>query len=235
MRLAKFLAHAGVASRRQACRLIEAGRVTLDGRPAKHTDEVPVNDQSDIVVCVDGKPVSLPCHHSYWLYHKPVGIDCRLRPEDPASLLHLLPTGTRVYPAGRLDKDSRGLLLLSDDGELTQRLMHPDYHHEKGYLVTLNKAVSQSALDTVAQGLDYGEGMTRPCRMCLVAPDRVRMWLTEGKKRQIRRMWRAQGYRVEDLLRESLMGLTLDGLQEGQFRPLSQTEINQLKKQTGLE
>ncbi|QSX36520.1 pseudouridine synthase [Shewanella sedimentimangrovi] len=240
MRLAKFLAHAGVASRRQACRLIEAGRVTLDGRPAKHTDEVPVvndqtgempvNDQSGLVVCVDGKPVFLPSHHSYWLYHKPLGIDCRLRPEDPASLLHLLPTGARVYPAGRLDKDSRGLLLLSDDGELTQCLMHPDFHHPKHYEVELARPMDAIFVTAMAAGMDYGEGQVRQCRVRALSQTRFEIVLTQGKKRQIRRMCRHLGNRVVDLCRTRLLNLTLAELPEGQFRPLTDAEVDDLKR-----
>ncbi|MCL2920026.1 pseudouridine synthase [Shewanella litorisediminis] len=229
-RLCKYLAEAGVASRRGASRLIEAGRVCIDGQPAAHSDRVFGSSQ----VTLDGEPLYPAQAKTYFLYHKPVGIDCRLRPDDPYSLIHHLPADLRLFPAGRLDKDSRGLLLLTNDGELTQRLMHPDFHHEKGYLITLNKAPKPGDIAAIAAGLDYGEGPTRPCRIAVATDNshstedssthRVRMWLTQGKKRQIRRLWRARGYLVVDLLRESIQSLTLGELGEGQIRALNETE-----------
>lgn len=219
-RLCKYLAEAGVASRRGASRLIEAGRVCIDGQQASHSDRV----LGASLVTLDGEPLCPAQAKAYFLYHKPVGVDCRLRAEDPHSLIHLLPAGLRLFPAGRLDKDSRGLLLLTNDGELTQRLMHPDFHHQKGYLVTLNRVPSSDDIAAIAAGFDYGEGPTRPCRIEPLDALSVRMWLTEGKKRQIRRLWKARGYLVVDLLRESIQTLTLGELGEGQMRALDETE-----------
>ncbi len=239
IRLSKFLANAGIGSRRAASRLIEAQRVTIDGHIACHTDSVLPGQQ----VCVDGHPVSHGVPRHYYLFHKPIGMDCRLLPQDPSSLLHYLqshfPPQLLLYPAGRLDKDSRGLLLLTNDGELTQRLMHPDFHHEKGYLVTLNKTPHKDDIAAIAAGLDYGDGLTRPCRIELLSNNvddntQLRMWLTQGKKRQIRRLWRARGYRVDDLLRESIQTLMLGSLAEGQLRPITAGELEELKAALSL-
>ncbi len=234
IRLCKFLADAGVCSRRAASRLIEAGRVSLDGETANHTTRVLPGAQ----VCVDGAPISHSAPRQYYLFNKPVGMDCRLLPNDPSSLLHYLqsrfPPQLHLYPAGRLDKDSRGLLLLTNDGELTQQLMHPDYHHEKGYLVTLDKPPLAADIAAIAAGLDYGDGLTRPCRIEHPPTQtdnntQLCMWLTEGKKRQIRRLWRARGYRVVDLLRESIQTLTLGDLPEGELRAVTAAQLTQLK------
>lgn len=240
IRLCKFLASAGIGSRRAASRLIEAGRVTLDGRIASHSDRV----LPQSLVCVDGTAVSHATELHYFLFHKPVGMDCRLLDHDPSSLLHYLtgklPLGPAVHPAGRLDKDSRGLLLLTNDGELTQQLMHPDYHHEKGYLVTLDKPPQAADIAAIAAGLDYGDGLTRPCRIehpPTQSDDntQLRMWLTEGKKRQIRRLWRARGYRVVDLLRESIQSLILGSLPEGEIRALTEAELSALKQSLAIK
>lgn len=239
-RLCKYLAEAGVASRRGASRLIETGRVCIDGQQASHSDRVFDSNR----VTVDGEPLCPAQAKAYFLYHKPVGIDCRLRAEDPHSLIHCLPGDLRLFPAGRLDKDSRGLLLLTNDGELTQRLMHPDFHHQKGYLITLNKAPQPDDIAAIAAGFDYGEGPTRPCVVeaaidCGYAtedgnPRKLRMWLTEGKKRQIRRLWRARGYRVLDLLRESIQQLNIGKLEQGEIRSLTAYELRQLKRTLDL-
>nr|WP_126169533.1 pseudouridine synthase [Shewanella khirikhana] len=240
MRLCKFLADAGVCSRRAASRLIEAGRVSLDGETANHTIRVLPGAQ----VCVDGAPISHGAPRQYYLFNKPVGMDCRLLPNDPSSLLDYLqsrfPPQLHLYPAGRLDKDSRGLLLLTNDGELTQQLMHPDYHHEKGYLVTLDKPPLAADIAAIAAGLDYGDGLTRPCRIKHPPTQtedntQLRMWLTEGKKRQIRRLWQARGYRVVDLLRESIQSLTLGSLTEGEIRPLTEAELSALKQSLAIK
>ncbi|MBT1443746.1 pseudouridine synthase [Shewanella sp. JM162201] len=240
-RLCKYLADAGVASRRGAARLIEAKRVTLDGKLATHTDPV----LAHTLVCVDGNAVNPSTDKHYYAYHKPVGVDCRLLKNDPCSLLNQLPAAfagegiPRLYPAGRLDKDSRGLLLLTNDGELTQQLMHPDFDHEKGYLATLDKAPKAEDIAAIAAGLDYGDGPTRPCRVERMCDDdaseadvtfRVRMFITEGKKRQIRRLWRARGYKVVDLLRDSIQTLMLGELAEGEMRPLTPEEMSLLKR-----
>ncbi|MGL4474771.1 MAG: pseudouridine synthase [Shewanella sp.] len=127
------IALCGEHSRRQACRLIEAGRVSLNGKSASHTDVVEYCHGDDVFlqVEIDGSPIYPVANYSYWIYHKPVGIDCRLLPHDPSSIIHQLDLPTRVYPAGRLYKDSRGLLLLTNDGHLTQHLLHPDFGHYK--------------------------------------------------------------------------------------------------------
>ena len=231
MRLSHYLAVCGVASRRQSSRLIDAGRVTINGQLARHTDRVNPNDR--LIVLVDGVSIGAPQHKQYWLYHKPVGIDCRLLSDDPHSLLHVLPESPRLYPAGRLDKDSRGLLLLTNDGELTQALMHPVFHHPKTYVVQVDKPITADFLLMMAQGVSYDEVQTRPCWVKPLSKasdeNRFEIVLTQGLNRQIRRMCQALGYKVIDLFRTELGGICLDNLPETTMRPLTAAELTDLK------
>ncbi|QHS12182.1 pseudouridine synthase [Shewanella sp. Arc9-LZ] len=232
MRLSHYLAVCGVASRRQAARLIDSGRVSINHQLAKHTDRVNLCEIETILV--DDKPILAVQDKQYWLYHKPVGIDCRLLVDDPHSLLHVLPELPRLYPAGRLDKDSRGLLLLTNDGQLTQALMHPDYYHPKTYVVQVDKPISASFLLMMTKGVSYGDVQTRPCEVrplsLASAEDRFEIVLTQGLNRQIRRMCKALGYKVIDLMRTQLLDMRIDELAEKTMRPLTAAELLSLKR-----
>ncbi len=232
IRLAHYLAQTGLCSRREAARRIEAGEIFLGDKLAKHTDRVTLATGQRH--CLEklfylGEPVAAPAAYTYLLFNKPVGIDCRLIKDDPSSLLHLLPQDKRLYPAGRLDKDSRGLLLLSNDGELTQQLMHPDFCHSKHYRVTLERAFTDAFIHALRAPMDYGYGQVRASQVTPISANSFEIILTQGKKRQIRRMCRHLGYRVTDLCRTRIMELTLDKLAEGEFRELSHAQIAALK------
>ncbi|MGX9461360.1 RNA pseudouridine synthase [Shewanella sp. A14] len=231
MRLSHYLAVCGVASRRQSARLIDSGRVSIDHQIAKHTDRI--NLAETVTVLVDDKPILPVQDKQYWLYHKPVGVDCRLLVTDPCSLLHVLPNLPRLYPAGRLDKDSRGLLLLTNDGQLTQALMHPDYYHPKTYVVQVDKAISADFLLAMGQGVIYGDVHTRPCQIsplsCAADEDRFEIVLTQGLNRQIRRMCQNLGYKVIDLQRTQLLDISLGDLAETTMRPLTAAELLSLQ------
>ncbi|KFZ37400.1 hypothetical protein HR45_10290 [Shewanella mangrovi] len=226
VRLAHFLALAGVCSRRQAARLIQQQRVSVNGTIGVHHQRISLSDHEPITL--DGQPITLKHHPIYWLYHKPIGIDCRLLDNDASSLRHRLPASTHCYPVGRLDKDSRGLLLISNDGELTQRLMHPAFAHQKHYQVRVDKPFNHNFLELMAAGVDYGEGLTKACEVRQLGPELFAITLTEGKKRQIRRMCRHFGFRVIDLLRTHIGELALGKLPEGCFRALTAAEIQLL-------
>lgn len=236
MRLAHYLAQCGVASRRQASRLIEAGRVKLDGRLACHIDVI--HEHKAPTLLVDGKAIS-PEAKVYLVYNKPVGIDCRLLAQDPSSLIHLLPSAPRLYPAGRLDKDSRGLLLLTNDGDLTQKLMHPDFYHTKTYGVRVNKPIRDEALLALGAGVTYATVTTRPCEVRRLGIDKFEIILTQGLNRQIRRMCQALGYKVIDLQRTGIMKLELSSkafgeLAENKMRPLEAAELELLLSSLSL-
>lgn len=232
VRISHYLALCGVASRRQASRLIDSGRVTINQQLATHTERV--DSQQMLNICVDGVAVLPPQDKQYWLYHKPIGIDCRLLISDPSSLIHLLPQTPRLYPAGRLDKDSRGLLLLTNDGELTHALMHPDFYHTKTYVVQVDKPITPAFLKQMAQGVSYKDVQTRPCRIRSLGDcgecDKFEIVLTQGLNRQIRRMCQALGFKVVDLLRTKLMEVCLDDLPEKTMRPVSAAELLSLQQ-----
>lgn len=228
-RLAKWIAQSGYCSRRAAERLITQGVVSINGAVARHTDGVSVLDQ----VCICGQPLAAQPSLQYWLYHKPVGVDCNNRPDDPASLyqvLRLLPQ--RLFAVGRLDKDSSGLLLLTNDGALSQRLMHPAYYHEKGYQVDTDKNITADFIAKMAAGVSWQLGETlyqsRPCQITQTGNQQFYIVLTQGMHRQIRYMCKTQGYRVTALKRDRLHNLQLAQLPEGQMRPLSDAELTQL-------
>lgn len=205
-RLAKYIGHAGVCSRRQASRLIDLGEVTVNGRPANHIDHV---DELDEII-VQGVKLEGPAKKVLYAYHKPVGIDCKLKPEDPSSLIHHLPQGERVYPIGRLDKDSRGLLLLTNDGELCHLLIHPDHHQEKEYLVEVDKPLDAGFCDKMAAGVPVDGQITLPCEVSLVGETHFKIILKQGLNRQIRKMAKYCGYKVIDLYRVRIANYVLN-------------------------
>ena len=204
-RLAKYLAHAGVCSRKQASRLIDDALVSVNSRPANHIDHV--DDSDDIRV--NGKRIQGKAALVYYAYHKPVGIDCKLNQHDPSSLIHHLPTATRVYPIGRLDKDSRGLLILTNDGEFCNQLIHPDFHQPKRYLVTVDKPLDDDFCQKMAQGVPVNKQITLPCTVQKIAQCQFSIILKQGLNRQIRKMAHYCGYKVIDLYREQISDLNL--------------------------
>ncbi|WP_440054670.1 pseudouridine synthase [Pseudoalteromonas sp. T1lg65] len=214
MRLAKYIGHCGVCSRKQASRLIEQGDVSVNGRPANHVDHVTPDD----LVVVNGVQLTGPAIRELFAYHKPVGIDCKINPDDPSSIYHQLPTNTRVYPIGRLDKDSRGLLLLTNDGALCNRLIHPDFHQEKEYWVRVDKPLSKEFCQRMAAGVPILDTITLPCKVELRSEYSFQIVLKQGLNRQIRRMAQHFGYKVQDLYRVRIAQLCLSNLQlpEGQ-------------------
>jgi pseudouridine synthase len=218
IRLAKYLADHGLCSRRAASRLIDEGRVLVNQRPANHIDHVDEDDS----IQVDGQPFRAVAEKHYLLYHKPVGIDCNLNPEKADSLYHLLQQfPMRLFPVGRLDKDSCGLVLLTNDGELTQRLLHPDFYHEKTYQVRVDIALTTQALAQLASGVSWTVGpntyQSRPCQVTQLSSNRFEIVLTQGLNRQIRYMCRSVGLKVVQLKRIQLAQFKLGELPEGSF------------------
>lgn len=234
IRLAKYLAMTGLCSRRAATRYIRDGQITLDGRLANHIDTISLTDSSSGLISreilkFDGVLIEGIESKQYWMLNKSVGTDCRLLPHDPCSLLHLLPISPRLYPVGRLDKDSRGQLLLTNDGQLTQKLMHPEFGHSKTYQVQVDRTFDDIFLTSMAQGVSYRDVTTLPCKMSRLASDKFEIILTQGLNRQIRRMSQALGYKVIDLKRVEIQRLALGDLKEGQMRQLTAAELTKLK------
>lgn len=229
MRLARYLAHCGVASRRAAERLIEAGRVRIDGSvvsdPAREVDE-----RSEPAVDVDGEPVGIETRE-VWALHKPAGVvSTASEPGSRPAVVELVDSQRRLYPVGRLDADSTGLILLTNDGELANRLTHPRYEVPRTYRVRFARPASDADLRRLASGVELDDGPTLPAGIRRVSPRVLELTLREGRNRQVRRMAEAIGNRVVELRRTRFAGLALGDLAEGRARRLRAAEVEQLWK-----
>ena len=234
MRLGKFLAHAGVASRRAAEQLVFDGRVTVSGQvctdPARDVDD-------DSGVEVDGKPVAVSGHpRLVYAVHKPTGVVSTAHdPQGRRTVVDLLSSSERLYPVGRLDADTSGLILLTNDGDLANLLMHPRYEVWKTYRVTVhNPPVRPEALQALKDGVELDDGPTAPAKARRIAPDRFELTIREGRKRQVRRMSEAVGFRVKALERVRFGPLKLGTLSAGEHRRLKPPEIDALRKAAKL-
>ena len=226
-RINKFLSEAGVCSRREADRQIEAGNVTIDGRTAVAGDRVLSGQR--IVFC--GETVSREEEMILLAFHKPRGIVCTAQKREKNNVVDYIHYPKRIYPVGRLDKDSEGLLLLTNNGDIVNKMMRAGNRHEKEYLVTVNKPVSDAFIRGLAGGVPLVElGVTtRKCRVERVGRKQFRIVLTQGLNRQIRRMCEYFGYRVQRLVRVRIMNIELGNLQAGTYRNITEEEYIQLQ------
>ena len=224
MRLNAYLARAGVASRRAADDLIKAGRVTVNGAPGQLNTFVQSHDR----VQVDGRPVALQ-RLAYVLLHKPAGVVTTARdPQGRPTVVELVPQEPRVVPVGRLDADTTGALLLTNDGPLAHRLAHPRYGVEKVYEADVEGEPDDAALELLRNGIELDDGPTAPARVRRLGPNRIELILHEGRNRQVRRMLDAVGHPVTHLHRSAYAGLTLEGLEPGRWRELEPSEVDAL-------
>jgi 23S rRNA pseudouridine2605 synthase len=227
VRLNAFLARAGVASRRGADELIKAGRVTVNGEPGQLNTFVGRNDRVE----VDGEPVEAQ-RLTYVLLHKPRGTVTTARdPRGRRTVVELVDLPERVVPVGRLDVDTTGALLLTNDGPLAHRLAHPRYGVEKVYEVEVEGEPGDDGLRQLAEGVELEDGRTAPARARLLAPSTIELTLHEGRNRQVKRMCEAVGHRARRLHRSRYAGLTLDGLELGAWRELEPSEVERLSLQ----
>lgn len=232
-RLQKVLAARGVASRRGAEQMIADGRVCVNG-VAVTTQGVKVDPDEDLIE-VDGKPIAEPKRPIVIALNKPAGFVSTVSdPHADKTVMDLVKVeGRRLYPVGRLDKDTRGLLLLTDDGELANRLLHPSYEVEKVYIVKAWGELDQKSIQQLASGVRLEEGMTAPARIEDVRIEgkdvRFRIIITEGRKRQVRRMVREVGGHVNSLRRIKFAGIELGEVEEGKWRQLTRAELKELR------
>ena len=227
VRLNKYLSEAGVCSRREADRLIETGRVTVDGQRAQTGMRI-VPGQ---VVKVGNKVVSKQDEMIVLAVNKPRGIVCTEERRERDSIVRFLNYPVRVTYIGRLDKDSHGLLLMTNNGDIINKMMRAANKHEKEYKVTVDKEITEDFLKKMASGVSILDTVTRPCTVKKIGKYTFSIILTQGLNRQIRRMCEALGYEVKDLLRVRVMNITLDGLKDGQYRKLTDQELNELYDQ----
>jgi 23S rRNA pseudouridine2605 synthase len=225
VRLNAYLARAGIASRRGAEELIRAGRVTVNGKVAGLATFVETGDRVE----VDRAEVA-PEPLTYVLLHKPAGVVTTARdPHGRPTVVGLVGHERRIVPVGRLDADTTGVLLLTNDGPLAYRLMHPRYEVDKVYEAEVEGEPSDDALESLRRGVELDDGPTAPADVRRLGPSRVELTLHEGRKHQVKRMLAAVGHRVTRLQRRSYAGLTADGLAPGEWRELSAREVARLR------
>ena len=224
VRLNKYLSEAGMCSRREADRLIESGKVTVDGRPAQTGMKVSPGQ----VVRVGRKVVSKQDEMIVLAVNKPRGIVCTEERRERNSIVRFLDYPVPVTYAGRLDKDSRGLLLMTNNGDIINQMMRAANCHEKEYKVTVDKEITADFLKQMSGGVSILDTVTRPCRVEKLGKYTFSITLTQGLNRQIRRMCQALGYEVKDLVRMRIMNIRLGSLREGQHRKLTDEELNGL-------
>lgn len=239
-RLQKIIAHAGLASRREAETWIEQGRVTVNGQRVTLGDKAdPYEDHIE----VDGRPLPKPERFRYIILNKPRGVLSTVKRQqqmpDRPTVLELVNVDERVYPVGRLDLNSEGLILLTNDGDLANRITHPRYEHEKTYKVLVKGRISESKLDNWRQGMTLSDGFqTAPCSVKALERSRQGTWLRvvmhEGHKRQIRDIGEALGHPVQRLIRTHIGSLALGDLPPTQWRDLTRDELEVLKEEAGV-
>ncbi len=229
VRINKFLSEAGACSRREADRQIEAGNVTIDGVVAEMGSKVMPGQ----TVCYNGRILTKEEEMILLAFHKPVGIVCTAEKREKNNVIDYINYPKRIYPIGRLDKDSEGLLLLTNNGEIVNKMMRSGNMHEKEYIVTVNKPVTESFIRGLAGGVPLVElnTTTRKCKVEQIGKKQFRIILTQGLNRQIRRMCEYFGYRVEKLVRTRIMNIELGDLEVGKYREIT---VEEYKKLQGL-
>ncbi len=231
VRLNRFLARAGVASRRGADELVKAGRVTVNGTPGELNTFVTASDRVEL----DGARVGKQAL-AHVLLHKPLGVVTTARdPQRRPTVVDLVGHETRVVPVGRLDVETSGALLLTNDGDLAHRLAHPRYGVEKVYVVDVRGDISDADVARLAEGVELEDGITAPARARRLGRERVELVLHEGRNRQVRRMCEALGHPVVRLRRTEYAGLELAGLEVGAWRELTRGEVERLRRLVGLQ
>jgi 23S rRNA pseudouridine2604 synthase len=221
MRLNKFIAETGVCSRREADKWIEAGRVTCNGQIAALGTQVAGGDE----IRVDGELVGAKKKQIYLALNKPVGIICTTEPDVADNIIEFIGHRERIFPVGRLDKDSEGLILLTNDGDIVNEILRSENNHEKEYLVTVDRAITDLSLNMMAGGVKIMGETTKRCVVSRTGANSFRIILTQGLNRQIRRMCSALGYKVQRLKRVRIMNVRLGSLETGKWRYLTESEL----------
>jgi 23S rRNA pseudouridine2605 synthase len=225
VRLNAYLARAGVASRRKADALIKAGRVTVNGQLGQLNTFVENADRVEL----DGREIAKQ-RLAHLLLHKPAGVVTTADdPQGRPTVVDLVPNKPRVVPVGRLDADTTGALLLTNDGQLSHRLAHPSYGVEKTYIAEVEGEPSDGTIAQLEEGVELDDGRTAPARVRRIGPHTVELTIHEGKNRQVKRMLGAIGHPVTRLHRSDYAGLTLEGLEPGQWRELEPSEVERLR------
>jgi len=224
MRLNKYISETGRCSRREADKLIEAGRVMCNGVLAALGAQVGNDDE----VRVDGVLLGIKKKPIYIAFNKPVGITCTTEGHIADNIIDLIEHSERIFPIGRLDKDSEGLILLTNNGDIVNEILRSENNHEKEYLVTVNRPITDLSLSMMESGVKIMGEVTKPCTVMRVSEQTFRMILTQGLNRQIRRMCSALGYKAQRLQRVRIMNIQLGTLAPGKWRDLTEPELQGL-------
>lgn len=224
MRINKYMSETGICSRRQADQWILENRVTINGKLAELGSIVHPTDR----VYVDGQLIGAPSQHVYLALNKPRGITSTTELHIKGNIVDFVGHHERVFPIGRLDKDSEGLILLTNDGDIVNRILRSEHNHEKEYIVTVNKPITPMFVNAMGSGLKILGTLTKPCKVEALQERVFRITLTQGLNRQIRRMCQVLGYEVVHLRRIRIMNIHLQDLKLGTWRDLSQAELKQL-------
>lgn len=226
IRINKYLSSVGVCSRREADRLIEAGKITIDGTVAQMGTKV--TETSNI--CINGKPIKKEESFTLIAFNKPRGVVCTTFRRDPNNIIDFLKFDKRIYPIGRLDKDSEGLILLTNQGELVDKILRGSNFHEKEYIVKVNKKLTKEFVKGMTEGVPILDTVTRPCVVTPINETSFRIILTQGLNRQIRRMCEHFGYQVVSLKRVRVLNIQLGRLKTGTYRNVTSQELEELKR-----
>jgi len=225
VRLNKYISETGICSRREADAWIAAGRVRVNGAPAELGTQV---DEGDVVE-VDGKPIAARRSETVYIaLNKPVGITCTTERHIPGNIIDYVNHPQRIFPIGRLDKDSEGLILLTNNGDIVNEILREENAHEKEYVVTVDRPVTDDFLFGMANGVDILDTRTKPCKVRRMGRNVFGIILTQGLNRQIRRMCAAFDYKVRRLQRVRVVNIRLDGIKAGQWRELTPAELRGL-------
>ena len=224
MRLNKYISETGVCSRREADKWIDAGRVTCNGQVATLGTRITEGDK----VCIDGEPIGAKKQQIYIALNKPVGVTCTTESHIEDNVIDLVGHPERIFPIGRLDKDSEGLILLTNNGDIVNEILRSENNHEKEYVVTVDRPITDLALKMLGEGVKIMGELTKPAQVTRIDQRSFRMILTQGLNRQIRRMCSALGYKAQRLQRVRIMNIHLGSLRAGQWRPLTERELRGL-------
>ncbi|SEL41264.1 pseudouridine synthase [Paenibacillus sp. OK003] len=225
MRINKYISETGFCSRRETNRLIAAGRITINGKVCEKGADVEPED----IVLIDGKEIPYNDHEPVYLaLNKPIGIVCTAAEQVEGNIIQYVNYPSRIFAIGRLDKASEGLIFLTNDGDIVNKMMRSEHNHDKEYVVTVDKPVTDEFVRAMSQGVEIMNVVTKPCEVYKQRENVFRIILTQGLNLQIRRMCKALGYRVLKLERIRIMNVTLDGLERGQWRHLEKQELENL-------
>lgn len=227
MRINKYISETGYCSRRETDRLIGSGRITINGVTCEPGDEVVAGD----TVLIDGQPIPNRDEPVYIALNKPIGITCTAAPHVKDNIIEFVNHPSRIFAIGRLDKASEGLILLTNDGDIVNKMMRVENGHEKEYVVNVYKLVTEEFIQKMSNGVDILGVTTKPCEVFQLSEYVFRIILTQGLNLQIRRMCKALGYRVLRLERIRIMNISIEGIEQGQWRDLTQEELKVLHDQ----